>query len=166
MCESTRITLIAAMDRQRVIGAGDQIPWRLRTDQRRFRELTMGKPLIMGRKTFEAIGRPLPGRHNIVMTRQADYAPAGVTVVTSVEEAMAAAGPVAEVMIGGGGVIYELFLPTADRLLLTYVDATVAGDVVFPEIAPDRWCEQSREEYTADEDNEYDFVLIEYTRCP
>ena len=165
MANSPTITLIAAMDRQRVIGAGARIPWRLRTDQRRFKELTMGKPLIMGRKTFEAIGRPLPGRHNIVMTRREGYAPAGVTIVPSIEAALDAAGDVDEIMIGGGGVIYELFLPQADRLLLTYVDAAVEGDIVFPAIEPDRWCEQSREEYDADQDNEYDFVLVEYRRC-
>ncbi|MDX1687598.1 MAG: dihydrofolate reductase, partial [Candidatus Promineifilaceae bacterium] len=110
-----RISLIAALDRNGVIGDDGRIPWRLPADLKYFKRVTMGKPLIMGRKTYESIGRPLPGRQNIVLTRQRDYRAPGCTVVHSLEEALAAAGDAEEVMVAGGGSVYRQFLPRADR---------------------------------------------------
>lgn len=157
--------MIAAMDRQRVIGDGAAIPWRLKTDHARFKALTLGKPVVMGRKTVEAIGRALPGRHNIIMTHRPDYTFPNCTIVHSATAALAAAGDVPEIMICGGGVIYELFLPLADQLILTHVEAEVAGDARFPALAPGQWCETWRENYEADADNEYDFSIVAYERC-
>ncbi|MEZ4641527.1 MAG: dihydrofolate reductase [Chloroflexota bacterium] len=121
------IAFVVAMDQQGVIGVNGRIPWHLPDDMKWFREVTMGKPVIMGRKTYESIParfRPLPGRHNIVITRQPDYDAPGATVVHTIQEALAAAGDVQEIVIGGGGVLYEALLPQANRLYLTLVDGT------------------------------------------
>jgi dihydrofolate reductase len=133
--------MIAAVGSNGVIGAKNGIPWRLPSDFAHFKRSTLGKPLIMGRKTFESIGKPLPGRTNIVVTRQPDYRPGGVLVFASFAAALAHAQSlaVAEVMIGGGGEIYREAMPLADRLYITHVDAAPEGDTSFPEIDPDVW---------------------------
>mgnify|MGYP001822006899 CR=1 FL=1 len=157
------ISLIVAASTNNVIGAKGDLPWRLSADLKRFKALTMGKPIVMGRKTYESIGRPLPGRQNIVVTRQDNYAPEGCTVVQSVEGAIAAANA-PEIMIIGGGHIYEAFMPMAERIYLTRVDADIDGDTYFPEISGDQWQEVARQEQAADADNDYDVVFMEYAR--
>ena len=129
-----QISLVAAMAHDRVIGNDNQMPWHIPAELKHFKELTMGKPVIMGRRTFESIGRPLPGRHNIVLS-SSDTLPDTVTVVRSVEQALSAAGEVAEVCVIGGGDIYRQFLPKATRLYLTAIDLTVDGDTQFPDYA-------------------------------
>lgn len=140
------VAMIAAIAENGVIGNGNAIPWRLPSDFAHFRRLTMGKPLIMGRKTFESIGRPLPGRTNIVVTRQEDYhAPEGVIVVPSLEAALERAQEIAkadranEVMIGGGAEIYRQAMPFADRMYLTQVALEPEGDAFFPQIDFEQW---------------------------
>ena len=139
------ITLIAAMAENRVIGRNGAIPWHLADDLARFRAITMGHPLIMGRKTFDAIGRPLPGRLNIVLTRNVQFAPEGVIVARSLTEALELAGAAGEVFVCGGGEVYREALPLADRIHLTLVRGPYEGDTTFPKI-PDEFVEMAREE--------------------
>ena len=158
-----RISLIAALARNRVIGRDNQLPWRLSADLKHFKSLTMGKSIVMGRKTWESIGKPLPGRTNIVVTRDSDFSAEGCSVVYSIEEALVAAEGGEEVMIMGGANLYAQLLPRADRLYLTEVQADVSGDAWFPEIVEAQWQELDRESHHADENNEfdYDFVVLE-----
>jgi dihydrofolate reductase len=128
------ISLIAAMAENRVIGRNGAIPWDIPDDRRRFRELTMGHPIIIGRKTFELIGRPLSGRKNIILSRQPEYRAEGCCVVHSLADALAASAGADEVFICGGGEIYRLALPLADRIYLTVVHGFCAGDALFPSI--------------------------------
>lgn len=134
-----KVSMIVAASANDVIGAAGDLPWRLSEDLRRFKEITMGKPMIMGRATFESIGKALPGRRSIVLTRQKDYRPAGVDVVSTPEAALQRAGDAEEVMIIGGGRIYELFLPMTDRIYLTRVHSNVDGDTFFPSLSEDEW---------------------------
>jgi len=158
-----RISLIAALDRNGVIGDAGRIPWRLPADLKNFKRVTMGKPLVMGRKTYESIGRPLPGRQNIVLTRQRHFEAPGCTVVHSLDEALAAAGEVAEVMVAGGGNVYRQFLPHADRLYLTFVETTAEGETTFPPFDPKAWRLIFEEAHPADDDNPfpYRFTIFE-----
>lgn len=133
------ISLVAAMAANRVIGHEGQMPWHLPSELKYFKEITMGKPIVMGRRTFESIGRPLPGRHNIVISRNAPDLPAGVTLVSSLDEALRAAAEAEEIMVIGGGEIYRQFLPVATRLYLTEIDLEVDGDTWFPYYEPDKW---------------------------
>lgn len=157
-----RISLIVALARNRVIGRDNQLPWRLSADLQHFKRLTMGKPIVMGRKTCESIGRPLPGRTNIVVTRDSSFSAAGCRVVHSIDAALVAAGGADEVMIMGGENLYSQLLPRADRLYLTEVQADVSGDAWFPEFDQTQWQELERESHRADEKNEfdYDFVVL------
>ena len=127
------ISLIVAHDKQRIIGYENGMPWHLPGDLKYFKDQTMGKPVIMGRKTFESIGRPLPGRRNIVITRNEQYKADGIEVVASLDEALALAGNVPEIMIIGGEQIFRLALPIADRLYVTVIDYSFVGDTYFPE---------------------------------
>jgi len=158
-----RLALIAAMAGNRVIGRDNQLPWRLSADLRHFKALTMGKPVIMGRNTHESIGKPLPGRSNIVVTRDPHYRAPGCQVVHSLEQALQAAAGHAEVMVIGGAELYRQTLQRADRLYLTLVKAEVQGDALFPELDWSRWRELQRESHPADTSNEYDydFVVLE-----
>jgi len=160
------VSLIVAMAHGRVIGQGGALPWHLPADLRHFKSLTMGKPIIMGRATHESIGRALPGRHNIVLTRQADYAAEGCTVVSTPEAALEAAAKdgADEVMIIGGAAVYEAFLPMTARLYLTEIDADLTGDTRFPVIDFDEWEEASRELRPADDKNPYPHAFIRYER--
>ena len=133
------ISIIVASSANNVIGAQGDLPWRLSDDLKRFKAVTMGKPIVMGRKTWESIGRALPGRQNIVITRRHDFAADGCDVVHSLDEAMSVAGDVGEIMVIGGSQVYEIFLPAAQRLYLTRVHADVEGDTFFPAVNEDEW---------------------------
>ncbi|MBC7520878.1 MAG: dihydrofolate reductase [Sandarakinorhabdus sp.] len=151
------LVLIVARAKNGVIGKEGQLPWHLPEDLRRFKRMTVGKPVIMGRKTFESIGKPLPGRQNIVLTRDAGWRAEGVTVVPNLAEAVAAAGldPRARadgIMVIGGAQIYAEAMPSATRIELTEVDAEPAGDTVLPPFNPARWRETARETHAADGD--------------
>ena len=147
----TLITLIVAVADSGVIGRDNALPWHLPDDLKRFKQLTMGKPMIMGRKTFESIGKPLPGRHNIVLTRDTNYRREGVTVVHDVAAAARAAGDVPEVMVIGGAELFRLFLPLAGRVHLTRVHADIEGDVRWPELDPGQWRRVDSQRHDADE---------------
>ena len=139
-----QLTLVVAMAENRVIGRDNDLPWRLPDDMRHFVALTRGKPIVMGRRNFESIGRPLPGRQNIVMTRDRDWQAPGCTVVHDAQAALAAAGDAPEVAIIGGAEIYALFLPLAHRIELTRVLAQMPGDTFFPPFeGPDWRCVQT-----------------------
>ena len=153
------ISLIVAVSANNVIGADGDLPWRLSEDLKRFKAITMGKPMIMGRATFESIGRALPGRRSIVMSRRADFVAEGCDVVSSVKEALATAGEVDEVMVIGGAAVYELFLPQADRIYLTRVQAEVAGDTFFPAIDMSEWRVTSTESFPAGVDRKLAFTF-------
>jgi dihydrofolate reductase len=152
------ISLIVAASTNNVIGAKGELPWRLSGDLKRFKAQTMGKPIVMGRLTYESIGRALPGRQNIVITRQADFEAEGCDVVQSVDAAIEAAGDAEEIMVIGGSHIYQAFLPVADRIYLTRVQADIDGDTFLPDINAGEWRETSRVEHAADDSN--DFVVV------
>ncbi|MFV0463655.1 MAG: dihydrofolate reductase [Nostocoides sp.] len=141
----TRITLIAAMAPGRVIGDNGAIPWHVPGELARFKATTLGHTLLMGRATFESIGRALPGRRTIVLTRDLSWHHPGVEVAHSFAEALALAGPGDEVFVAGGGQIYAEALPYAHRMILTEIDQAVAGDTYFPAWLPAQWVESSRD---------------------
>ena len=154
------LTLIVAMDRNRAIGRDGQVPWRLSGDMRFFKAMTMGKPIIMGRKTWESLGRPLPGRRNVVITRDRDYAAEGAEVVHSPETALALVADEPEAMVIGGAEIYRLFLPRADRIYLTRVDTEAAdADAWFPEFDAGSWEEERLGDFPADEKNSSSYSI-------
>jgi dihydrofolate reductase len=150
-----RLSVIAAVAENGVIGDRNGLPWKLSSDMKRFKAITMGKPVVMGRKTFEAIGKPLAGRVNIVVSRRSDFAPKGVTVAPSLEAALVAAEAGAratgdeEIMVIGGGEIYRAAIGLADRLYITHVEAAPEGDAHFPAIDPARWRAVSAERLPA-----------------
>jgi dihydrofolate reductase len=154
------ISIIVAMAENRVIGIDNRLPWHLPGDMKWFRRHTLGKPVVMGRKTFESLGRPLPERHNIVVTADRTYQAPGATVTYSIDEALAAAGDVAEVMIIGGESFYRQLLPQTHRLILTLVHADVAGDAWFPEFDWTDWREVERGDHAADANNPYAFSFL------
>ncbi len=151
------------MARNGVIGKNNTLPWRLPADLRYFRQLTTGHPIIMGRKNYEDIGKPLPGRTNIVVTRQRAYTAPGCIVVNSVEQALNAAAAADEVFVIGGADIYRQTFDAADRLYITEIDAAIDGDTFFPEFDRSQWREVRREQHAPDELNPYpySFVLLE-----
>lgn len=154
------------MDRARVIGAQGRLPWHIPEDLKHFKALTMGHSMIMGRRTYESIGRLLPGRRSIIVTRQAGYTVDGAVVVHSVEEALAACSGEDEAFVIGGGEIYVQALPHADRIHLTEVDHTTPGDTWFPALAADEWREVSRVRGQAAAGPAYDFVVLERAGGP
>ena len=165
-----KIAMIAAVARNRVIGRDGTLPWRIPSDMGFFKRTTMGKPIVMGRKQFESVGRALPGRTNIVVTRQKDYQPDGVLVFSDFEAALdhartiAAADGADEVMIIGGGEIYALGLPHADRLYLTEVDLAPEGDVLFPAFSPEDWVLAETPEFTPSERDDAAYRIAVYDR--
>ena len=159
-----KISIIVAMDSNGVIGRENELPWHLPADLQHFKHTTMGKPILMGRKTWESIGRPLPGRTNIVITRDSDYQADGCVVVNSIDAALAAAGEQDEVMVIGGAEFYRQVLPRTDTLYLTRIHASFDGDTVFPELNAARWHEVERSDRTADEKNPYDYSFIRLER--
>lgn len=157
------LSLIVAMAENHVIGRDNALPWRLPADLRHFRHITMGHPIIMGRKNFESIGRPLPGRTNIVVTRAKDFNAPGCLVVHSVDEALAAANTDPEPFIIGGAELYAQTLEQVQKIYLTLVHAAIPGDVRFPALQWDAWREKSRERHTSDAEHPfaYSFVTLE-----
>ena len=157
------VSIIAAMDRNRLIGNKNQLPWHLPADFAHFKSVTMGKPVIMGRKTFESIGKPLPGRINIVLSRDPDTSFEGVECVSSFADALAKVPGTQEVMVIGGSTIYEMLLPQVNRMYFTYVDAEFEGDAWFPEYDKNQWHETESVTRPADKKNRYDcrFVTLE-----
>ncbi len=155
--------MIAAMDEARVIGARGALPWHLPADLRWFRRVTMGKPIVMGRATYESIGRPLPGRRNIVVSTRPGLAIEGCTVAPDLDAAIAAAGDAREIMVIGGAQLYAAALPRARRLYLTRLHARFAGDAWFPELDAARWRTISREDHPAGEGEPcaYSFEILE-----
>ncbi len=167
-----KIAMIAAMAKNRIIGADNDMPWHLPADLKHFKAITLGKAVIMGRKTYESIGRALPGRPNIVITSNADYSLSDATVVDSPESAFEVAKALSpeqsendEVMIIGGGTIYQSFLDKADTLYLTHIDLDVDGDTQFPDYeAAASWKEVSREAHSADEKNVHPYTFVTLVR--
>lgn len=157
-----KISMIAAMAKNRTIGKDNLMPWHLPADFAWFKRCTLGKPIVMGRKTYESIGRPLPGRMNIVLSRDSSLLIDGVTVVRNIDEAKQAAGDAEELMIIGGGSIYQACLEQANCLYLTFIDAEIDGDTQFPDWG-EGWTVTHHDTYTADEKNKYDmeFVILD-----
>jgi dihydrofolate reductase len=160
------ITLVVAVAENGVIGRGGTLPWHLPADLGHFKAVTMGKPIVMGRKTWESIGRPLPGRTNIVVSGQPDYRAEGCVVVQSFEAALAAAAgdDAPEVMIIGGAALYAAALPRADRILLTRVHAVLEGDVFFPAMADEEWGVVAAERHEPDDRHAFAYSFLELRR--
>ena len=158
-----KISIIVAMAENRVIGRDNQLPWHLPADLKHFKATTLGKPILMGRKTWESIGRPLPERTNIVITRDGNYTASGCVVVHSLDAALSAAEHHAEVMIIGGAELYRQVLPQADTLYLTLVHGEFEGDTRFPQWETDAWREVERIDHEADDRNPhaYSFITLE-----
>lgn len=166
-----RLALMAAKAENNTIGRNNKLPWYLPNDLKYFKKITFGKPVIMGRKTWESLKGPLPGRTNIVVTRNPDYRAEGAKVVHDLDEAMELAQHISvidgieEVVIMGGAGLYEEGLKKADRLYLTEVHAEVEGDAFFPEMDPRQWREVAREDFKAQPPNEYDYSFVVYERA-
>jgi len=159
------ISLIWAMDKNRVIGINNSLPWKLPVDMQWFRKNTLGKPIIMGRKTFESFGaRVLPQRKNIIITRDTDYQAEGAVIVNSIEDALTAAGDAEEVMVIGGANLYQQMLPQADRLCITEVQGEFEGDAWFPEVDLSNWKEVQRTESVIDDKNPYACYFLMYEK--
>jgi dihydrofolate reductase len=160
------LALIVAASENNVIGRNNELPWYLPGDLQYFKAMTLGKPVIMGRKTFESIGKPLPGRDNIVISRQADYSTQGIKVVASLEDAIALGQSINlingadEIMVIGGAQIYQQALAIADRVYLTRVHRKVEGDAYFPALNAQDWSEVAREDVAAEEPNPFDFSYL------
>ena len=158
------VSLVAAMSENRVIGRNGQLPWHLPKDLKRFKQLTVDHTVIMGRKTFDEIKHPLDNRRNVVISRNTGFQPHGATVVPSLKEALALGATEQEVFVIGGGEIFTLALPRADRLYLTVVHAPVEGDTCFPEFDKAAWALESEERHEADPKHAYAFSFRNYRR--
>ena len=156
--------MIAAMADNRAIGKDNELLWHLPDDFKHFKAITMAKPILMGRKTYQSIGRPLPGRKNIVVTRDSAFAADGVLVVNSIDAALDAVTEDAEVMVIGGASFYQQMLPLADKLYVTHVHHHFDADTFFPEIDTDQWRVVEQTEHAADERHAYSFSFIEYQK--
>jgi len=165
-----KVVLVAAIGDNFVIGREGQLPWRLKSDLQHFRKLTLNRPVIMGRKTHESIGKVLPGRTNIVLTRDLTWVARGAVLATSLDAALsfarsdAAKRGVDEIMVIGGSDIFSATMPMADRLEITHVHASPEGDTVFPLIDPEVWQEQSRQDHFAGPDDDFSFAVATYLR--
>jgi len=158
------ISIIAALAENRVIGVNNTLPWHLPNDLKHFRRLTTGHAIIMGRKNYESIGKPLPERTNIVVTRNRDYRVDGCLIAHSLDEALRLAGDDPEIFVIGGAEIYREALPRADRLYLTQVHAPIDGDTLFPEINRNDWKETAREPHAADDKHVYAYSFVVFER--
>lgn len=161
------VALVVAMGRNRVIGRDNALPWHLPADLRHFRAVTLGKPVVMGRRTHESIGRPLPERTNIVLSRDESYQAAGCVVLPSLEAALEYCRDSAELMVIGGASLYRQALPRAQRIYLTEIQQDFAGDTVFPPLEADAWREIARDDRPADGKNPYphSFIVLERTQA-
>jgi dihydrofolate reductase len=162
MAPPARVSIVAALARNRAIGLGNGMPWRLPEDLKRFKRLTMGHAVIMGRKTFESIGSPLVGRNNIVITRSRGWSSAGCVAVHSLDASLAAVGESQAAFVIGGAQIYALALPLARRLYLTEIERDFEGDAFFPEFDLARWREVSRERHASGGPVGFDYAFVEY----
>jgi len=158
------ISIIAALDNNNLIGKRNSLPWYLPADLKHFRDTTTKKPVIMGKTTYESIGKPLPNRVNIILSNDRDFKVEGATVVHSIEEALKAAGSATEVMIMGGASIYKQFLSLANRLYITRIYNNFEGDIYFPDFDLSEWKEIERINNKADEKNPYDYSFFVYER--
>jgi dihydrofolate reductase len=161
---SPRIELVVAATRRGVIGRDNRLPWHLPEDLKHFRRLTLGRPILMGRRTWDSIGRPLPGRQNLVLTRDPGFRPTGATAVHSLAEAAAAAGTAEALMVIGGADVFRLCLASARVLHLTEVDADLEGDVHFPEWRREDWRECARDARPADERHAFPYAFVTFER--
>ncbi len=159
------VSIVVAAAENNVIGRGNDLPWRLPDDLKRFKSLTIGKPIVMGRKTHESIGRPLPERKNIVISRQVGFVAEGCTTVSSLDAALAAAGDVPEVMVIGGAEIFREALPRADQLYFTRIHADVPGDTHFPDIVMEDWTELESDYHPADDRHAFAFTFLKLRKA-
>lgn len=159
-----RISLVVAMARNRVIGAYNALPWHLPADLTHFKALTMGHHIVMGRKTYESIGKPLPGRTSVVVTRNANFSAPGVIVANSLEAAISACGNDDEIFVIGGAELYRQAIALADRIYLTEIDADISGDAHFTELDSKHWLETGRASHIKDEKNAYSYHFVIYDR--
>ncbi len=159
-----QIVVIAAVARNGVIGRDNTLPWRLKADLAHFKRTTLGHPVIMGRKTWESLGRPLPGRTNIVVSRKSGWRAEGAQIVESLDAAIAACEGAERIFVIGGAQLYALALPMADRLILTEIQADVDGDARFPAFDPSTFIETRRTHHAADDDNDYAVDFVDYMR--
>jgi dihydrofolate reductase len=174
LTKTPRVAFVVAVAENGVIGRGAELPWRLPSDLKRFRQLTLGKPIIMGRKTYQAIGRPLDGRDSIVLSGRREGYPAGVHLAASIEEALALAARLAEargaeeIAVIGGAEVFDAALPFAERIYLTLVHANPAGDRMLSPFCPDTWREVAREAMRRSSEDEFaaDFMVLERRRAP
>jgi dihydrofolate reductase len=165
-----KLSVIVAVAENGVVGRNNALPWHIPADLQYFKKTTLGKPIVMGRKTYESIGKPLPGRTNIVVSGNPDYCAEGVKVVSSVEQALVLAEDIAlidgcdELMVIGGAAVYELAIPRADRLYVTEIHAQVQGDAVLAPVDWAQWQEISRQRYSAEVPNHFDYSFVVYER--
>ncbi len=165
MSESLKnLSIISALADNRVIGHANTLPWRLPADLAHFKALTMGKPMLMGRKTWESLPGLLPGRRHIVLTRDTGYLAEGVEIVHSIEGALDRVGSENEIMLVGGANLYAQAIPLASRMYLTYVHTQARGDAWFPEFDRSQWIEMSRERHPADQKNPFDYSFVSLKR--
>jgi dihydrofolate reductase len=160
----TSLSIITAFDRNRLIGRDNALPWHLPADLAFFKKTTLGKPIIMGRKTYESIGRPLPGRRNLIVSRNSGFQAKGCEVCSSVDEALGLAQDQPEAMLIGGASLYQQALERAHTLYVTEIHAVFDGDAWFPEIKPAQWRESWREDHAADERNPHAYSFVKYSR--
>lgn len=160
----TKLSIIAAMDKNRVLGLKNDIPWHIPHDLKRFKKITSGHTVIMGRKTFESLPGPLPKRRNVIITSRKDYIAPGIEVVKSIEDAIRIADKNQENFVVGGADIYEQFLPFADKLYLTHIDAEFEGDIYFPEIDYSNWKLVEEEYHVTDDEKKIPFSYKTYVR--
>lgn len=154
------ISAIVAMSENRVIGRNNQLPWHLPADLRHFKQITMGHPIVMGRKTYASIGRALPGRRNVIISHNANFQAQGCEVFNSIDDALFALKDAKEIFVIGGAQLFEKILPSVKRLYLTVIHADISGDVFFPVLDSSQWKEIAREDHLADGDNEYAYSFI------
>ena len=159
-----QVSMVVAMARNRVIGRGNALPWRLPEDLKHFKAVTLGKPVLMGRKTFLSIGKPLPGRTNLVLTRDTGWKAEGVVVVHSLDEALSSVGAAPELACIGGAEVFELCMPLATRIYLTRIDADIAGDTLFPPLDSTQWRQLDSRNFAADARNAYDMTFVTLER--
>ena len=162
--QKLEIILIAALAQNGTIGRDNALPWHLKADLVRFRSLTLGNPVLMGRKTWDSLGKPLPGRRNLVLTRQPGYAPQGAEAFASVDEALNAVAGAERLFVIGGAEIYRALLPRAEALFLTEIAANIEGDARFPAFDRTQFKETSRSAHPADAENDYAVDFVEYRR--